>query len=275
MKQLSKRKRVLQFVDNVPAVRVAGKRRHVRRLLSDGDSNTKLRKSGKSGEYLTKGLSLSPADESGAGNVCAFASLGCRAACLDHQGLAGVFAEIRAARIAKTIVFYRARRWFVDQLRREIAASLAKAKAQGKRLAVRLNVFSDIPWEKIAPELFSEFTSVAFYDYTKNPKRAGQLLPNYWVTFSRSESNDSAAIANLQRGHNVAIVFDCGNPRSNNAKPLPKTWRGFRVIDGDDTDLRFDDPRGHKRGVVVGLRLKAHSDAERVGAINSGFAIQR
>jgi hypothetical protein len=45
---------------------------------------------------------------------------------------------------------------------------------------------------------------------------------------------------------------------------MPKTFKGFKVIDGDKDDLRFLDPKG----VVVGLyaKGKAKQDA-------SGFVI--
>lgn len=233
----------------------------VRRLLTDGDGNTKLRKNGKVG-YLTVALSLSPQKSSGVGNVCPHASAGCVEACLDHQGMGGVFPMIHRARVAKTVLFYRERQWFLDQLHREIQASIAKAEGKGLKVAMRLNVFSDIAWERVDRTLFGY--DLSSYDYTKNPRRAGLLLPNYWVTLSRSEANDRDCLKALASGRNVAVVFH---------GKLPKKWNGYQVVNGEETDLRFLDPRGRKYGRVVGLRLKYFSFAERDKALTSGFAV--
>jgi hypothetical protein len=250
----------LEWEGGFPVVTIDGVRITVRKLLSDGDSNTKLKKNGGRG-YLTAGLSLAPWKTAGIGNVCPHASAGCAQACLDHQGMASVFASIRRARRAKTVVWYLARQWFLAQLRKEIELAQNKAERQGLRLAVRLNVFSDIAWEDHG--IVDEFPSVQFYDYTKNPKRAGAVRPNYWVTFSRSETNEADALHLLSQGRNATVVFAHG---------LPRKWNGHTVIDGDETDLRFTDPRGRK-GRVIGLVIKAHSQQERDNAIASGFAV--
>ena len=242
----------------------------VSRLTQPGDGNAKLRK-GK--EAYTVGLSLAPVGSGGIGNTCPHASTGCSSACLDETGMGFVFLSIHVARVAKTAVFYRDRVWFIRQLTKEIAAAERKAEKLSKPLAVRLNVFSDVQWEKIAPELFSAFPAAAFYDYTKHPRRAGQLLPNYWVTFSRSETNHDDALQILASGGNVAVVWDTGKTSKGHASGdfvLPATWNGFPVIDGDETDLRYDDPKG---GYVVGLKLKSASAVQRLQAVSSGFAI--
>lgn len=250
--------------------------RPVTRLLGNGDSNTKLRKN-RSAKYRTYGLSLSPADSAGIGNTCPNSSPGCRAACLDHQGLASVWSSIQEARVRKTRAFYFCRDWFLDQLRRELTAADTICRKHGMRPAVRLNVFSDIPWERFG--ILDEFPRVQFYDYTNNPNRVGLVRPNYWVTYSKSEINTDSALEVLRAARgNVAVVFaDRANPYCGNRSSkqrLPKTWRGFPVIDGDESDLRFQDTRGKLVGRVVGLRLKSHSRAERQGAIDSGFAVE-
>ena len=246
--------------------------RPTKQLLSDGDSNTKLRKNEGQG-YITAGLSLSPSTEAGIGNTCPHASEGCKAACLDHQGMASVFKKIRESRMNKTRHYYNEREDFFTWLRAEIKRYIRKAIRKDSKLAIRLNVFSDIPWE--ASGIIDEFPEVQFYDYTKNPRRAGQLRENYWVTFSRSESNEEECLEVLRNGGNVTVVFaDIGGPsfvgNQSGKQLLPDEWHGFEVIDGDTTDLRFDDPKG---GRVIGLRLKAHSKDERLQAIRSGFAV--
>ena len=246
------------------------------KLMGDGDSNTKLRKNG--AEFETLGLSLSPHKSAGLGNLCTHASSGCIASCLNEQGLASVFDAIKEARKRRTEIFYRDRDWFIGRLKTEIANRCKLAKKRGTRVAVRLNVFSDVIWERVAPSIFTDFPQVSFYDYSKHPKRFGAILPNDWVTFSRSEINDQDCHRILESGGNVAVAFAdmSGKFVGNRAglQTLPKTWKSFQVIDGDISDLRFEDTRGRKRGRVVGLRLKAHSNEARAQAIESGVAVQ-
>lgn len=247
----------------------------VSRLTAPGDSNAKLAKNGKTEEYDTLGLSLAPQRAAGLGNTCPHASAGCAAACLDHQGMGGVWDSIPAARAARTALWYGARGWFLEQLQRELQAAQRSAERRGRKLAVRLNVFSDIGFEKFLQ--LSDFPAIEFYDYSKNPRRAGLLAPNYWVTFSRSESNEAHCRAALAGGANVAAAFATGRISRHvsgraAAADFPRQYLGAPVIDGDTTDLRFADSR-RAGGCVVGLRLKAGSWREYYGALDSGFAI--
>jgi hypothetical protein len=233
----------------------------VRELLGDGDSNPKLRKSNAAGTaYKTWGLSLAPADESGY-QMCASASPGCRAACLFHQGR-GACEVTRAARIAKTVAFMEHRDWFQARLRHELSRIARKAHKEGFTPAIRLNVLSDVPWEKVFPWLFEEYPTFQVYDYTKHATRMldwceGRLPPNYYLTFSRSECNESDALRVLAAFGNISVVF-----RDDNFPPI---WRGYPVVDGDETDLRFLDPRG----VVVGLYAKGTCRGD-----GSGFVVE-
>lgn len=253
-------------------VLVDGLVRSVSTLLADGDANTKLRKSAND-EFVTMGLSLAPWMAGGA-NVCPHASPGCILSCVGRQGLASVFKDISLARRARTRAFYEHREWFMARLDHELAFYSRKAEKAGKRLAVRLNMYSDLPWEKWG--IIDAHPNIEFYDYSKNPNRIGQIRPNYWTTFSRSEANEVLALGQLARGNNVAVAFaDASNPRVGNRageQSLPSRWHGFDVISGDDTDLRFDDPKG---GFVIGLKLKASTWASREASISSGFAVVR
>lgn len=244
------------------------------KLLANGDSNTKLAKNVKSG-VDTLGLSLAPSTIAGCGNLCPFASDGCKDACLYFCGRGGA-QNVQAGRIARTIVFRHHRTRFLELLHAELERAQLKADKQNKLLAARLNVLSDVPWESLG--VVDAFPRIQFYDYSKWPTRFGAIRPNYWVTFSLSESNEADAINVLSNGGNVAIPFaDSTKPFvGNRAKfqRLPKAWKGFKVIDGDETDLRFADTRGRKWGRVVGLRLKALSNADRAEAISSGFAVE-
>ena len=127
--------------------------------------------------------------------------------------------------------------------------------------AVRLNGTSDLPWEKVFP--MGDFPQVKFYDYTKNPVRMekftqGKMPANYHLTFSRSEENEKEALAILPTGGNVAAVFAVKK-----GQDLPKTWKGFEIIDGDLDDVRFTDPTG----VIVGLRAKGDALKDKTGFV--------
>lgn len=234
----------------------------VKTLLADGDSNAKLSKSDASGKgILTYGLSLAPGNLSGF-EVCASRSEGCTKACLYSAGMGQVH-NVQKARIAKTKAFFQDRNTFKDMLIRELNSAENKGYKVNKRIAVRLNVLSDIMWEKVFPDIFRMFTNVQFYDYTKHAKRMMQFCSqedwpsNYHLTFSRSESNQDKAISILKQKGNVAIVFD--------SKNLPKTWYKFKVINGDLTDLRFLDGKSK----VIGLYAKGKGKKD-----NSGFVVE-
>ena len=147
--------------------------------------NTKIRK-GESLGYLTFGLSLAPSWLSGF-NTCAMASEGCAAACLNTAGM-GKFSNVQAARIAKTRWFFEAREAFMAQLVKDVKAAIRKAEKLGMVPVFRLNVVSDIVWEKVEVggfrNIMEMFPTVQFYDYSKRPNRT-DLPPNYHLTFSR------------------------------------------------------------------------------------------
>tara|TARA_R110000824_G_scaffold48737_1_gene137399 strand:- start:252 stop:551 length:300 start_codon:yes stop_codon:yes gene_type:complete len=85
---------------------------------------------------------------------------------------------------------------------------------------------------------------------------------NYHLTFSRNEVNGFQATQVLKAGGNVAVVF---------RKELPETYKGFKVVSGDEHDLRFLDPSN----VVVGLKEKLTIDKKtgKLGRDNSGFVV--
>lgn len=243
----------------------------LRRMLASGKGNTKTAKN----TFQTATLSMSPHKMAHVGNVCPGASAACVKACLNETGLGSVFDSIQAYRQAKTIAWQLVRDWAIERITKDLQLA-EKRLGESDLLACRLNVFSDIRFERYLD--LAQFERTIFYDYSKIPGRYGLLAPNYWVTFSRSETNEAQAIEALENGANVAIVFyDDSKPATGNRaqfQRLPKTWRGFQVFDADKTDQRFLDPRGRKRGRVAGLRLKASTNAKRAEAIASGFAVK-
>ncbi len=246
---------------------------HCTKLLSDGDQNTKLAKSNKSDtEYRSFGLSLAPHKISGY-NTCKDATT-CADTCLDSTGRRAVFERIHIGKIARTIAFFKHRRWFLNRLETELENKCKHGVKTGYIPCFRLNMFSDLPWEQfIDTEYYYRYqcSRAYFYDYTKCLERAGLQERNYWVTASRSETNNAGILDCLSRGINCAIVF--GSTRGKQHVTLPGSWNGFQVIDGDKTDLRFLDPRGRKHGRVVGLTLKAATTREYYNALESGFAV--
>lgn len=230
-------------------------------ILTHEASNKKLAKGAGKG-YYTVGVSLAPYNLSGR-NVCPKASEGCRVLCLNTAGN-GMYSSVQNGRIRKTQAFFANRPAFLRQLRHELRLAQRKADRLGVKLACRLNVLSDIVWEKLDPTLFAEFPRVQFYDYTKIPGRV-KLPENYHLTFSRTENTPLDTIGNLlYSGQNVAVVFDTAR-----TKTLPETWNGFRVIDGDTSDLRFTDPTG----VIVGLRAKGRARMARFVQTVPGFVV--
>lgn len=218
--------------------------------------NPKLMKGEKKG-YLSFVLHLAPADLSGK-NTCPKATEGCKQACLNTAGRGGIFKKgestnvIQQARIRKTKMFFENRAEFLAQLESDIKAGVKQAEKQGLIPAFRLNGTSDISWEKYG--IIEKFPNVQFYDYTKIRGRKVSHLPNYHLTFSRAESNEMDARLAASSGMNVAVVFK---------KDLPATYFGKKVINGDDTDLRFLD----ERGVIVGLKAKGKAKKDASGFV--------
>lgn len=204
------------------------------------EQDAKTKKGSKKG-FLTGILYLAPATEASPVNLCPMASAECREACLYGSGMAAVFPSVKRARIEKTLWFLRDQKSFLETLRADIRELMKSATAREMIPAVRLNGTSDIP--KLALAMAKEFPEVQFYDYTKLPGSWKRLMPNYHLTFSFSGENLDSCLAALAHGVNVAVVFD---------QVIPSVWRGFQVINGDESDLRFLDPQG----VVVGLKAK-------------------
>ena len=228
------------------------------KLLST--ANTKIQKGEKLG-YRTFGIHLAPSNLSGY-NTCKSASAGCAAACLNTAGM-GVFSNVQKARIEKTRAFFQNKNAFLAQLVKEIQSAIVHAKKNGLKPAFRLNLTSDLPFEKIkfnGKSIFQLFPKVQFYDYTASIERmtaflGGEMPKNYHLTFSRKENTPDTVVQSvLKSGGNVAIVFSA----------VPKKFMGHKVIDGDESDVRFKDGRG----VIVGLKAKGKAKKD-----TSGFVV--
>ena len=229
-------------------------------LLTVG--NPKLLK-GQAQGYLSSVLHLAPADLSGK-EVCPKRTAGCTAACLNLAGRGGIFKKgestnvIQQARIRKTKMFFENRSAFISQLLNDIVKTIKYAEKKGLIPVFRLNGTSDLSWEKYeileGRNIFQMFPQVQFYDYTKVLGRKVGDIPNYHLTFSNADGNINDVLAAKQAGLNIAVVF---------RKELPKTYLGLPVINGDETDLRFLDPKG----VIVGLKAKGKAKKDLSGFV--------
>lgn len=269
------------------------------RILQSGSGNAKIRHGMMDYKVLT--LSLAASDSSGI-NLCPLAfpvsrvdamraagipdlqiaeavrgsglsacSVGC---CVNRSGR-GVMANVRDARVRLSHWFSEDRTGFCAALLKELRGHMDRAG--DAVVAVRPNTNSDVPWERLCPEMFD--LPGQFWDYTKVSKRLGKTPANYRLTYSVNDATTEDDWARVHASRSsVAVVFDVEWQPSGRAEHrrfgvLPRTWTdptGFRwrVIDGDRTDLRFTDPER----VCVGLRLKG-TVAGRDFSRCSGFAV--
>ena len=242
------------------------------KLLGVG-TNAKTIK-GDGSEYLTAILYMTPYKVMVDGKLFNSCSMAAIAACIDaclYTAGRGKFSNVQTARQRKAEWFYRDRVGFMKQLYHDIQKFSNYCKKRGIQPCVRLNGTTDIRWELIPAmphnlaNIFQEFPNVQFYDYTKIANRKCKDIPNYHLTWSYSNANaDYAKLLDkaLEQGMNAAVVF-----RSNFIQVKPKcwhTWKGYPVIDGDQDDLRFLDPRG---GHIVALYAKGAAKKDTSGFV--------
>ena len=227
-------------------------------LLSPGNTNSKTAKN----SLKTFILYLSPYNLNSKGiNLCPKASNGCALACLYTAGR-GAFSNVQKARQNKTEYYLNDKKGFIANLSNQIMKEYLKAKKGEYKIAFRLNGTTDIDFvyllQKYANLDISTLQDFAiFYDYTKILGKAKKYLkhPNYTVTFSRSESNETETNQAIKLGINVAAVF---------SDDLPKTYKGATVVDGDSSDLVML----YNKGVILGLKAKGKAKKD-----TSGFVI--
>jgi hypothetical protein len=194
-------------------------------------------------------------------NLCPLASLGCAAACLVFSGQSGMPAAQRGQAVRTAFLIARPRECGLI-----IGAEIRAAVKRHGRINLRLNTTSDIRWELVAPEMITALTAagVELYDYTAWSPADREPSESYSLTYSAKEpshTSDQYLTDILASGGTVAMPFDTPP-----GKPLPETWHGYAVIDGDESDERRHDPAG----VVVGLRAKGYK-WKRPGGNDAGF----
>ena len=238
------------------------------KLLSVG--NPKVLK-GMSQGYMTYILHLAPANLSGY-ETCAKRTAGCTAACLNTAGRGGMFKKgeftnvIQKARIRKTKMFFENRVDFMAMLVKDIELAIKQAGKIDMIPVFRLNGTSDIAFEKyevvrdgvMYRNIFTAFPDCQFYDYTKILGRKTVAYENYHLTFSAADGNDADVANAIAQGYNIATVFGIKK-----TLPMPETYMGIPVFNGDESDLRFLDPHG----VVVGLYAKGKAKKDTTGFV--------
>ena len=238
------------------------------KLLSTG--NPKVLK-GMSQGYNTYILHLAPANLSGY-ETCAKRTLGCTDACLNLAGRGGMFKRgentnvIQQARIRKTKMFFENRVEFMTTLVKDIELAIKQSKKMDLVPVFRLNGTSDLAWEKyevvrngqLFRNIFTAFPEVQFYDYTKILGRKIKEYSNYQLTFSAADGNDSDVLRAMNEGLNVAVVFGIKK-----TLPMPVDYLNRPVFNGDESDLRFLDPKG----VIVGLYAKGKAKKDTTGFV--------
>jgi hypothetical protein len=236
---------MLQFTSKAQATRDTGVN-----YISSVSYSVKHQKSLKYGE-LTLSLYLAPAKMSGY-EVCPGRTAECTRLCLNQSGKnMGVQKErgdfINQSRITKTRLFFEERDFFMDWLISEIEAAKRKAVRMTHKLSIRLNNTSDISPEEFTrngKNILEMYPEIQFYEYTKVPSRVKLMerYPNYDVTFSYTGYNWETCKQMLENDTRVAVVF----------KKVPEVWEGYKVIDGDEYDMRYKDDKK----VIVGLKYK-------------------
>ncbi len=246
------------------------------------NSNPKTSKSVEYG-YLTGILYLAPYKLSGV-NLCPHAKqAGCWRTCLNTAGHGGIGKTkmtlngitvpdntVQRARLARTDFFNNFRQDFMEQLVEEISKLHARARRRGLKTAVRLNGTSDIQWENIKAyadgtmNIFEYLDNVQFYDYTKIPKRFTKSLPkNYYLCLSYSEASMKYAdkCLDMQDDHDTSLVWVTTDKEG--WLRILKDTENRPIVDGDEHDLRFLDPKG----AMVVLKAKGAAKNETNGFV--------
>jgi hypothetical protein len=229
------------------------------------DTNAKTIKGQQYG-YMTGVLYLAPYKRSGY-NTCAMAEIAqCHGPCLDTAGR-GAFDSVQQARIRKTKLFFEDRDAFFALLIPSIRSLIRKADKLGLIPLCRPNGTSDIKWENVSftyegvyyNNIFEMFPDLQFYDYTKIPNRRVDHIPNYDLTFSYSGVVEFQPYVQqaARDGYRIAVVF-------RHRDSIPAEFLGTTCVDGDDSDLRHEDPHG----VVVALYAKGKAKRD-----TSGFVV--
>jgi len=212
---------------------------NVNNLLDRFGANTKLKKSSK-GIYNVAGLSLMPSLK-----FCPMSLIAqCFKECLKSAGR-GKFNNVVKARNNKSNFYNNDKDLFIELLIHELKLHVINCKKNNVKPSARLNVLSDIPYEKT--DIFNMFQEIYFYDYTKRVNRleACNKIENYKLMFSYSgrEAYLNSVAKALDFSNPIAVVF---------RNTFPKYFLGRPVFNGDLSDIDNSTKHGH----VIALKAK-------------------
>lgn len=221
-------------------------------------------------EFETAIMYLAPADLATRTTLCPMADLaGCKAGCLNTAGRGGMN-TVQAARARKARWYENDREGFMSALVEDVRRFEAYCKRKGVQPVVRLNGTSDIPFERIPvgrhSSIMAAYPGVQFYDYTKTARRVLRELPeNYSLVLSWSGASeryweDVTDVMLAAPTVNVAVVF---RDKQTVERFKALGFLGRRVVDGDESDLRFLDGEG----VIVALYAKGTAKRDQSGFV--------
>lgn len=241
------------------------KKEEIEELKSHFRKNALLSSSGNKkmemNEIPTYNLSLLPHSlNSKRENLCTHSTKECRETCLNLSGRGG-FNQVQEARRRRTEFFVNIKPVFMTTL----ISELSRINSLYDQVLVRLNTFTDVDWNTEMNKLgfdMAMFSNIIFYGYTKVPERFNNLAENEELVFSYSGKNwkQCEDILNNKKG-NVAVVF---------GKGIPETYKGYKVLPGDDSDMRLSSIEG--TGNIIGLKFKK-AKGVKTNLENSKFVI--
>ena len=170
---------------------------------------------------------------------------GCKNLCLQESGR-GRFDNVAQGRQRKTDYWHASQSEFLTQLRNELANFEKLCFKTNVQPVVRLNVLSDIQWER--HDIPQAFPNISFYDYTKLARRLDKTPSNYRLMFSYSgtKAYQPQVKRALKTDAPISVVFT--------ELPTNPNYRfmGRPVIDGDQSDLI----NLNAGKVIIGLKYK-------------------
>ena len=156
----------------------------------------------------------------------------------------------------------------MQELAKEIAKAILKARRAGYIPVFRLNGTSDIRWESVPvagfPNIMSTVSATCNSTTTRNFPNRKNIPANYHLTFSLADGNDTFARVALANGMNVAAVFRSKETVARYMESgIDIGGTCVPVSRGDDTDLRFLDTPRH----CIGLYAKGNAKRDRTGFV--------
>lgn len=184
---------------------------------------------------------LSAANRSGVINLCKHSTPECRAGCLGHTSGRLRYSVQQRAQHIRTVFLAENPAFFHIVELNEVRRHTNRIVKNGRRSVARLNGTSDIPYEDLAWYMacLKRMGLGCMFDYTANKTRTRGWIHtpdiSYHLTHSTKENDHPNTI---QPGSYTVVAI---KPDA----PLPATYNGFPVFDGDKSDMRFLDPEGH------------------------------